>query len=517
MWLWIAIGVLITVTLLTTLRNGDKDKRLPPGPSGLPILGYLPFIKGPYHVAFKQLSEKYGPLVRLRLGFKDVVVLNDLPSIREALANPDVLYRPDNFIFRELGYIGKICCWFWQWILTHRAHVDLMAEFLNFLDTGILAMNGEQWQVNRRYCFHALRNLGFVSTPMEKHIQAEVLHLVDLLSPEKGKHTMVALHLGSSLANVISALMFGQRFHSEEPGGRFLERLSTKLMHSESFFSFMDFFPGIRALLATIPKTRVYTMKCVMKEMAQLVKDEVTKREGKLNKHVDVDFIDGYLKKIQGESTDRRYTLQNLQGNVANIYGASTNPVRRTILWCLYIAAADPDGHQATLQREIDAIVGHERTPQWEYRHRMPLTMAFILETLRWKTISPISVHRVANRDTILSGYHIPAGTFVVPNLWSLHNDSTHWRRPEIFDPARFLNAGGTEVEQKPHAFLPFSLGRRACPGETLALTEIFLYVTTLLQKFRVLPEEGKPVSLASGTAPRATIDHTQRLQFVAR
>lgn len=35
-------------------------------------------------------------------------MLNDLPSIREALANPDVLYRPDNFIFRELGYIGKM-------------------------------------------------------------------------------------------------------------------------------------------------------------------------------------------------------------------------------------------------------------------------------------------------------------------------------------------------------------------------------------------------------------------------
>ncbi|XP_070390995.1 vitamin D 25-hydroxylase-like [Dermacentor albipictus] len=314
MWFWIAIGVLLTVTLLTALRNGDKDKRLPPGPSGLPILGYLPFIKGPYHVAFKQLSEQYGPLVRLRLGLKDVVVLNDLPSIREALANPDVLYRPDNFIFRELGYI-----------------------------------------------------------------------------------------------------------------------------------------------------------------------------------------------------------VQNLQGNVANIYGASTNPVRRTILWCLYIAAADPDGYQATLQREIDAIVGSERTPQWEYRHRMPLTMAFILETLRWRTISPISVHRVAGRDTILSGYHIPAGTFVVPNLWSIHNDSTHWRRPYMFDPVRFLKADGTEIEQKPQAFLPFSLGRRACPGETLALTEIFLYVTTLLQKFRVLPEEGKLVSLASGMAPRAAIDHTQRLLFVTR
>ncbi|KAK7497844.1 hypothetical protein BaRGS_00010978, partial [Batillaria attramentaria] len=35
---------------------------------------------------------------------------------------------------------------------------------------------------------------------------------------------------------------------------------------------------------------------------------------------------------------------------------------------------------------------------------------------------------------------------------------------------------------------LPFGVGSRSCPGETFGRTRVFLYVTTLLQKFDILP-----------------------------
>lgn len=38
------------------------------------------------------------------------------------------------------------------------------------------------------------------------------------------------------------------------------------------------------------------------------------------------------------------------------------------------------------------------------------------------------------------------------------------------------------------------------CPGEVLANAEIFVLLTTLLQKFRVLPVEGRTLSLVSNT-----------------
>ncbi|KAL1433105.1 hypothetical protein MTO96_002070 [Rhipicephalus appendiculatus] len=111
--------------------------------------------------------------------------------------------------------------------------------------------------------------------------------------------------------------------------------------------------------------------------------------------HLDRDFIDGYLRKIhEHEGTASHYSMRYLEGTAINLYGASTNTVRSSILWNLYIAANDPDGHQKQLQHEIDHVVGRSRSPEWQDRHSMPFTMASILETLRWRTIAPLSIHR---------------------------------------------------------------------------------------------------------------------------
>ncbi|NWY63942.1 CP2D6 protein, partial [Erithacus rubecula] len=73
-------------------------------------------------------------------------------------------------------------------------------------------------------------------------------------------------------------------------------------------------------------------------------------------------------------------------------------------------------------------------------------------------------------------------GTTIITNLSSVLKDETVWKKPNEFYPEHFLDAKGQFV--KPEAFLPFSAGRRACPGEQLARMELFLFFTTLLQKF---------------------------------
>nr|XP_037286168.1 cytochrome P450 1B1-like [Rhipicephalus microplus] len=295
-------------------RRQDDSKRLPPGPKGVPILGYIPFMRKPLHIIFHELSKQHGPIVRLRLGCKDVVALNDLESIREGLSNPDLLYRPG-------------------------------------------------------------------------------------------------------------------RFHLSLPGDK-------------------------SALLGRY-------------------RDQPVRR---IDKHC-----------------TKQHTLEF-------VYRCKRS--RRP-----------PE----TLQCEIDRAVGRNRSPEWKDRHSMPYTMASILETLRWRTLAPLSIHRAAGRDTVIGGYRIPAGTLVVPNLWSLHNDPAHWVDPSKYDPTRFLNADGTMVNEKPQAFAPFSLGRRACPGESLALMEIFLYVTIVLQKFKVLPEQGATLSLDVQLVLVAAPNDEQGLRFIPR
>ncbi|KAK8767173.1 hypothetical protein V5799_006049 [Amblyomma americanum] len=179
-----------------------------------------------------------------------------------------------------------------------------------------------------------------------------------------------------------------------------------------------------------------------------------------------------------------------------------------TLQWHVLNFADKPDTVQARIRQEIDDEVGRERQPAWKDRNRMPYTVACIWEMYRWKTVSPLGVARsCAGEDTFFDEYFIPKGTTVSPNVWAVHNDPTLWKVPSKFDPSSFLREDGSLVQPKPEYLIPFFIGKRMCPGEILASVEIFLYITCLLQKCIVLPDEGKIQGLDSADIPLAELN----------
>ena len=54
------------------------------------------------------------------------------------------------------------------------------------------------------------------------------------------------------------------------------------------------------------------------------------------------------------------------------------------------------------------------------------------------------------------------------------------WTEPLRFDPYRFIVEGGRF--KKGERVIPFSTGKRQCPGEGVARAEIFLFLVGLLQ-----------------------------------
>ncbi|GFS30372.1 cytochrome P450 2D9 [Nephila pilipes] len=95
----------------------------------------------------------------------------------------------------------------------------------------------------------------------------------------------------------------------------------------------------------------------------------------------------------------------------------------------------------------------------------------------------------------------------VLANLWSVHHNPKYWGNDaEIFRPERFLSEDGKRVIKSEH-FIPFSIGKRSCPGESYARTEVFLYFTCIFQKFNVSLPEGKKADfdgqLGIGLAPK--------------
>ena len=62
-------------------------------------------------------------------------------------------------------------------------------------------------------------------------------------------------------------------------------------------------------------------------------------------------------------------------------------------------------------------------------------------------------------------------------------HDPNVFEDPETFKPERFLQSNGSYVSSRPNGFIPFGMGRRVCLGEKLALADLFLLVTNILQR----------------------------------
>ena len=96
------------------------------------------------------------------------------------------------------------------------------------------------------------------------------------------------------------------------------------------------------------------------------------------------------------------------------------------------------------------------------------------------------NINLFRSSDIEVFGQTIPANTMITPIMTEVLKGD-HWGDGKVFRPQRFLDDDGNVLKNK--YFIPFSVGKRQCLGETLAKTELFLFFTGLVQQYRFLPE----------------------------
>ncbi|XP_072041358.1 cytochrome P450 2U1-like [Amphiura filiformis] len=176
---------------------------------------------------------------------------------------------------------------------------------------------------------------------------------------------------------------------------------------------------------------------------------------------------------------------------VGDLFGAATETTSTTLKWGLLYMVLQPD-IQENVQAELDSVAQRNRMPSLKDRPQLPYTEATLLEIQRIGSVAPLGVPRATTIDTKLCGFDIPQGTMVIPNLWAIHHDERIWKEAESFKPERFLDSDG-KVNRR-EELIPFSIGKRKCLGEQLALMELFLIFTHLLHRFSFrLPEGAQP------------------------
>lgn len=481
-----AFGVLLVQLLVQTLRRNFR-RGLPPGPYGLPFFGYLPFMSKDGHLGVEDLKKKYGNVFGVNLGCRYVVFLCDFDVIKEALSKDCLLDRPNEFPFK-----------------------------VNKKSQGLIVCNGPLWKESRRLSLKLFKNLGMASETMERHIHDELSHLIREFHSTDGQPVSATHLLTPSTSNIISALVFGRRFEYMDPERIYLDKLIEIIPALAAQISSINFFPWLRDLMVFFKVGACEKLRDALVRREMFAESKIDYHEKTYQSNVVRDYIDGFFTEMKRqEDSSRTLTRNLLRGNVASFFGAGSETVRAAVDWLVLTAAIYPE-MQRRIQTEIAEMVGRDREVAWADRSKLPYTQAFVWEMMRFKPVNPVSLMRLAKRDVKVGDYVIPKGSIVISSIWSVFHDAKFWGDPEVFRPERFLVDGGTRAE-KPERFIPFSYGKRACPGELIANMEVFIYFTTILQNFNISPAPSGPPLCFDGVLGISLRPKMQNLVFSPR
>ncbi|XP_077774820.1 cytochrome P450 2W1-like isoform X2 [Podarcis muralis] len=470
----VSVFLLLALIFLTTFwflssNHGKSPLPLPPGPRPLPVIGNLHLIDiRRQDLSYMKLSEKYGPVFTVYLGFQKFLVLTGYEAVKEALTSKgnEFINRPPLPIFRQM----------------QSGH-------------GVIFSDGELWKATRRYTLASLRDLGMGKKRIEGKIQEELQFLVELIKSFKGEaFPLKTLTLATT--NVAYGIVFGDRFDYDD------ETFLTLLKHVDdvvvllgepqlqvyNVYPFLGFLlKPHKMILDTMEKTRV------------ILREYLAAGKKRINENLLQNYYDYMLTKQQSEERSKDRNLfhdANIVAAVFDLVLAGTETTGTTLQWAILLMMKYPD-IQRQAREEIERVIGLERLPTCEDRKQLPFNNAIVHEVQRFASILQ-QFPRCTAVDTCFRGYFIPKGTPVIPSLTSVLYDKTQWETPTQFNPNHFLDAEGNFV--KKDAFLPFTIGVQGIPP-----TQVWIQHRARCAS----------VSLASSISPSHThsqLSHTQHL-----
>jgi cytochrome P450 family 2 subfamily J len=456
------VAAIVFCVIFLLFRRSD-DKNLPPSPRRpLPLVGNLLHIPRDSRTQLRKWREQCGDIYSLYMGGTHMVVLNSYDLIKEALVKKADVFsdRPPFFVDMSTG---------------------IQAD-------GVVFSNGANWKELRSVSLSILRAFGMGKNLLAEKIEEEADCYVKYLASLKGKPTDIRVKTNISVSNVICSILIGHRFEHDDKEFQNLMHNIESIVLDQQNVGLINFFFWLKDLPGDFFRAKRLTAS--VQAVLAMLKGFIKHKRRDIDDSNDVcNLIDAYLiernKKVQaGIST--QLTDESLNKIMFELFVAGTETTSTTIYWCVLLILNNPDVQEKVYQ-EIKENVGTDRTPTMQDKSQLTYLNAVITETQRLASIVPLSVTHMCNEDVTLRGYTIPKGTSIIPNLDSVLHDKATWGEDALsFRPERFIDDNGKL--NIPEQFIPFCAGRRVCLGEAIAKMELFLFLSSMFQKFQFLP-----------------------------
>ncbi|KAF7013144.1 hypothetical protein CFC21_027262 [Triticum aestivum] len=479
------ISVVILVSLISRKLAPSSMKRQPPGPWCLPVIGNLhQILTSKLPVVLRDLAKKHGPVMYLRLGQVDAIVISSRWAAEEVLREKDL-----SMASRPTLMISEIMLY---------RNLDIA-----------FAPYGAYWRTLQKICTVELlseRKVRQFSPVRDNETMSLVRNVRDAMQPDKPLN--LAKLLISCSNSITGKTSFGEMCSSELQE-QFLTAMDVGLKLSAGL-CVGDLFPSLWFVdVVTGLRGQLWSARRQLDKVLDKIISQSEMRRG--------DHLPSVLLRIRDEGgLDLPMGLDNVKAIIMDMFTAGTETTSSASEWVMSELMRNPDvmtKAQAEVRRTFD-----NKSPQDHEGHVAELhyTKMVIKESMRLNPVVPLLVPRVCRETCDIGGFEVMEGTRVMVNTWALGRNPEYWHEPEEFRPERFEDGTATYKGSRLD-YLPFGSGRRNCPGDTFGMAVLELMVARLLYYFDwSLPVGVKPSELDMEMEVAATSKRKNQLHLVA-
>lgn len=437
---------------------------LPPGPRGLPVLGYLPFLGPNLHHEFTKIAQRYGPIFKLQLGRKTYIIVSSSDLAKEVVRVQD-----DVFANRDPSLAGII--------ITYGGNDIVWSD------------NNSYWRNLRKVFVSEVlsnKNLEDSRSFRRAGVRKIIKHIYESMGTELD---FGGIAFTSSLS-VVTSMMWGKSLDEDDKssnlGVGFREVIS-KIVDLLGSPNVSDLFPVLaRFDLQGVQRDIKKQLKNVDVIFQRIIEDRISdKPEESVEQQGRKDLLQILLEHKQ-QNNEQTFSITQIKALFMDIVTGGTDTTSTMAEWTMSELLKNPVVMKK-IQDELEQVVGMNNIVEESHIPDLRYLDAAIKETFRLHPPLPLLIGRCPNQSCTVAGYRVPKGSNVFLNIWAIHRDPKYWENPTEFDPSRFLNPDGTskfDYNGYNTNFMAFGSGRRRCPGVPLGEKMLVYLLASSLHSF---------------------------------
>ncbi|XP_042052885.1 labd-13Z-ene-9,15,16-triol synthase, chloroplastic-like [Salvia splendens] len=465
---------IVVASILICWYKSKHGGKYPPGPRGIPILGYLPFMSSRNMLQqLADLSQQYGPIYKLRLGSKLAVVITSPSLLKQVVRDQDHIFSHRDATAAALAY--------------SRGARDV-----------VFSPPDSSWRAMRKVLVRETQSTAGLDASRDlrrDHIRKAVRSVYDNV----GRPFAFGKLVFQTEVSLLMSLMWGGVDQETERLGTEFRAINSEISHLLGKPNVSDLFPVLSRLdLQGVERQMGKVVDSLDKILEEFISQHEKLSGSMLKNEGRKDFLQIVLDHKENKDSDLpTLSRDQIKSLLAEIISGGSDTSATTVEFAMSELLNNPKAMEKA-QKELSEVVGMDKIVQESHLPKLNFLNAVIKETLRLHPPVPLLVPRVPFQTTTVGGYTIPKGTKILLNVWAIQRDPTIWDNPGEFKPERFL-VGSTSLDFKGNnfEFIPFGSGRRMCPGLPLAERMVAYLLASFLHSFDWKLADGKKLDMS--------------------